>query len=175
VKTSLAEADGARHVDRMTALKQLYVHGYFAIDAAEGQIVDLVAEGRNICTLGGIDLDDEDVLSTPLHMIGKFKAKGREAAFVFAQARAVDPDGGGGHDSFEIDEDALPTRGGRQFEAAAIYRDKFVELFVEAVPGQLDVGVRHHDALEGGVVEAGSDCGLSESRTIAPISIDGEN
>ncbi len=32
--------------------------GDFAIDAAKCEVIDLVAEGRNIGALGGIDLDN---------------------------------------------------------------------------------------------------------------------
>ena len=66
---------------------------------------------------------------------------------------AVDPDSGGGHHAFEVDEDALASRFRRKLEAAAIERDELVGLLVEAVPRQRDVGVRDHDAIEIGVVE----------------------
>ena len=34
----------------------------------------------------------------------------RVAAFVFAEALAIDPDRGGGHDSFEVDKDPVAAR-----------------------------------------------------------------
>ena len=89
-------------------------------------------------------------------MGGEFEGEGREAALVFAEARAVDPDRGGGHYAFEVDEDALAARFGGQLEAAAIDRDELIGFLVEAVPGQRDVGVRNDHALERGIVELGA-------------------
>ena len=79
----------------------------FAIDAAEGQVVDLVAEGRNVGALGGVDLDDENILGVGMKVIGEVEGEGSESAFVLAEGNAIDPDGGCGHDAFEVYEDAL--------------------------------------------------------------------
>ena len=47
----------------------------------------------------------------------------------------------------------LPLAACRHFETAAIGGDELVILVVEAVPGQLDVGMGNDDWLEGRVVE----------------------
>ncbi len=39
---------------------------HIAIDAAEGQVIDHVTEGRDVFSLGGIDLDGEDVVVCPV-------------------------------------------------------------------------------------------------------------
>ncbi len=98
--------------------------------------------------------------------------EGSEAAFVFAEGDAVDPDGGGGHGAFEVDEDAVAFCGGGRFEAAAIGGDELVDLVVEAVPGQLDVGVGNDDGFEGGVVEGGEVCAFYLRWVVAPAAVD---
>ena len=109
--------------------------GDFAVDAAEGEVIDLIAEGRNVGALGGIDFHCENVVAVEINVRRKFKREGREATLVFAQAHAVQPDGGGGHHAFKVDEDTLAARGGGQAEAAAIDGDELIGFFVDAVPG----------------------------------------
>ena len=127
--------------------------GDLAINAAEGQVVDLVAEGRNVGAFGGIDVDRENILAVEIKVRRQVERERRVSALVLAEALAVDPDGGGGHHAFEIDEDALAPGFGWKLEAAAIGGDELVVFVVEAVPGQSDVGVGDDDALESGVVE----------------------
>src|SRR5215468_2237858 len=113
----------------------------FAIDAAEGQVVDLVAEWGNVGALGGVEIDGEDVFPVEVDMLGEIERERCVPALVLPESCAVDPDGGGGHRTFEIDEDVLAASLGGQLELAAIERDEFVTLVVEAVPRELDVGV----------------------------------
>src|SRR5262249_18476635 len=125
----------------------------FAIDAAEGQVVDLVAERRDVGALGGVEIDGENIFTGKVDVRGEMEGERRVAAFVFAELGAVDPDGGGGHGAFEIDEDVFAARFGGELEFAAVERDEFVALVIETVPGELRVGVRNHDAFELRVVE----------------------
>jgi len=106
---------------------------------------------------------------------GEFEGEGREAALVLAERGAVDPDGGGGHGAFEVDEDALAARGGWGFESAAIGRDELVGFVVEVVPGQMHVGVRNHDSLKGGVIEVGCVGAFDFAGMVAPTAIDGQD
>ena len=48
--------------------------GDLAIDAAEGQVVDLVAEGRDVLAFGRIDLDGEQVgAAVVVKVVGEIK------------------------------------------------------------------------------------------------------
>ena len=145
-----------------------------AIDAAEGHVVDLVAEGRDVFALGGVEVNGEDVGRIPAQVRREFEGEGSVAALVFAERVAVDPDGGGGHGAFEVDEDALAACGGGKAEVAAVGGDELVVGVVEAVPGEELVGVRKDDGGEGAVVEvwvgvAGCGGGMEE-----PVAIDGD-
>ena len=148
----------------------------FAIDAAEGEVVDFVAEGRNVRALGGVDLDGEDVIAGGIEdgRSRQLEREGSVTAFVLAELVAVKVDGGGGHDAFEIDEDALAHGGLGHFEVAAIGGDEGVVRFREAVPGKLDVGVRDDHAVEARVIEvAGGGCFVSGA-AVEPAAIHGQ-
>ena len=110
----------------------------FAVDAAEGEIVDLVAERRNVGAFGGIDIDGEHIFSVEIEMRGQVEGERSVAAFVFAELGAVDPDSGGGHHAFKVDEDMFASGLRGQLEMAAVNRDELVSLLVEAVPRQLE-------------------------------------
>ena len=110
-----------------------------------------------------------------MDVVGEFEGEGGEAAFVFAESDAVDPDFGGGHDTFKVYEDALALAGGWELEAAAIDGDEFIELVVEAVPGERDVGVGDDDALEGGVIEFRRGGCVGKGAAVAPVAIDGQD
>ncbi len=130
----------------------------FAINAAEGQVVNLVAERRNVRPLAGIHVHRQHILSVEIDVRCQVKRERRVAALVLAQSRAVDPHGGGGHDAFKVHEDAMAAGLGRKLEAAPVAGDELVTLFVKAVPGQADVGVGNDDALVSGVVEVTRVC-----------------
>src|ERR1035437_1538183 len=85
---------------------------YFSVDAAEGEVVDQIAEGRDVRALSGIDFHYENVVAVEVNVAGEFKGEGGIAALVFTQAHAIEPDGGGGHHSFKVDEDTLAAGGG---------------------------------------------------------------
>ncbi len=149
----------------------------FAVDAAEGEVVDFVAEGRNVGALGGVDLNGEDVIAGGVEDRRSRQLEGERgvAAFVFAELLAVEVDGGGGHDAFEVDENALAHGGLGQLEVAAISGDEGVVLLREAVPRQLDVGVRDDDAVEGCVVEGARGGLLFGGAAVEPAAIHGES
>ena len=143
----------------------------FAVDAAKSQVVDLVAERRDVRTLGRVNIHGQHVLSVEIHVRGQVKRKRRVPALVLSQARAVDPYRGSGHDAFKIHEDAMAAGFGRKFEAPAIAGDELVVLFVETVPGQADVGVRNDDALISRVVEIPSMRAFHHGAAVAPVAI----
>ena len=149
--------------------------GNLAVDAAERQVVDLVAERRNVGPLGGIDVDGQNILAIEIDVRRQVERKRRVAAFVLAETHAVDPDRGGGHHAFEIDEHVLAAASGGQLEAAPIDGDEFVGLVVEAVPGQADIGVGNDDAIEAGIVELAAVGALRERLAVAPVPIDGKD
>src|SRR6202158_3105865 len=108
----------------------------FAVDTAESQVVDLVPKRRDVWALTGVHIDRENVVAAGVEVRCKVEGKGCVPAFVFAEARAVDPDGGRGHYAFEVDEDVASGGFSRHLEAAAVEGDEFVGLLVEAMPGQ---------------------------------------
>ena len=57
----------------------------FAVNAAEGEIVDFVSERRNVGALGGIDIDGENVFSVEVEVRRQLEGERRVSAFVFAE------------------------------------------------------------------------------------------
>src|SRR3974390_2130111 len=126
--------------------------GDFAVDAAEGQVVNLVSERRNVGTFARIDIDSQNIFAVEIEMRGEIKGEWSIATFVFAETNTVNPHGRGGHDPFKIHEDVFAFGFRGQAETSAIERDELVRLVVKAVPGETHVGVRNDDAVEGGVI-----------------------
>ncbi len=91
------------------------------------------------------------------------KEKGVYPPLYSPTIHAVDPDRGGGHDPFEIDEHVLAASLGGQFETAPIDRHEFVGLVVKAVPGQANIGVGNYDAIECGIVKLAAVGALRET------------
>ena len=58
----------------------------FAVNAAEGQVVNLIAERRNVGPLAGIDIHRQHVLSVEIDVRRKVKGERRVSALVLAQA-----------------------------------------------------------------------------------------
>ena len=56
-----------------------------AIDAAEGEVVDLVAEGRNVRALGGVELHGKNVVAGGSRMRRQIEGERRVTAFVLAE------------------------------------------------------------------------------------------
>src|SRR5258708_5761829 len=91
--------------------------GNFAVDASESEVVDLMAERRDIRPLAGVHIHSEDVFTAKIDVRREIEREGRVSAFVFAETRVIDPDGGGGHDTFKVDEHVAASGLGRQLEA----------------------------------------------------------
>ena len=146
--------------------------GNFAIDAAESEVVDLMAERRDVRALGRVHVRSEHVFSAEIDVRRQIEREGRVTAFVFAETRAIDPNCGGGHDAFEVDENMVTGGLGRQLEAATISGDELVGLVVKAVPGQANVGVGNDDAFEAGVVKVEVVRAFEVTFVEAPIAVD---
>ena len=147
----------------------------FAVNAAEGQVVDLIAEGRNVRPFAGIEIHRQHVLAVKIEVRSKVKRERRVSALVLAQPLAVDPYRGSGHGPFEIHEDALAPGLGWKLEAAAVAGDELIAFFVKAVPGQANVGMRNHDALVSGVVEIAGVRPFRDGAAEPPVAIHGQN
>src|ERR1700749_2061394 len=68
-----------------------YAQGYFAVNAAEGEIVDFVAERWNVCALAGVNLHRKYILAIQVHMLCELEGERREAALIFSQAHPIEP------------------------------------------------------------------------------------
>src|SRR5207302_4972173 len=147
----------------------------FAINAAEGEVVDFISKGRNVGALSGIDVDGEDVLSVEIEVRSQIEGKGRVSALVFAEACAVDPNGGSGHHAFEIDEHVLAFGRGRKFEAAAVKGDELIRLLIKAVPWKRNIGVRDDDLVKLGVIERLVVAAFRLSTAVSPFAVDGQD
>ena len=65
----------------------------FPVNAAEGEIVDFIAEGRNVRTFGGIYVDRQHILAGEIEMRRQFKGEWCIPSFIFTQTSAIDRDG----------------------------------------------------------------------------------
>jgi hypothetical protein len=147
----------------------------FAIDSAEGEVVDFISKGRNVGALRGIDIDRENVLSVEIEVRSQIERKGRVSSLVFAEARAVDPDCGSGHHPFKVDEYVLAFGRGRKLEAAAVKRDELIRFLIKAVPGKRNVRVRDDDLVELGVIEVLVVAAIYNSAAVPPLAVDGQD
>ena len=105
----------------------------------------------------------------------ELKGEGREASLVFAERDAVDPDCGGRHGAFKVDEDTFASGGRGILEATPIGGDKLVVLVVEAMPRQLHIGMGNDNSFEGRIVETGEMRALYFGWVIAPVAIHGKH
>src|SRR5215468_12343130 len=145
---------------------------HFAIDAAEGQVIDFVSERRNIRSLGRIQVDHQHVLLIEIDMRSQIERESGISPLVFTESRSVDPDGRSRHGYFEVHEDMLAARLSRKPEAAAITRHELVAFLIEAVPRHLDVGVRNDHALITGIIKVARMGCLRDVSAVAPVAID---
>ncbi len=125
----------------------------FAVDAAEGEVVNLMPERRYVRAFGRVNLNREHVVGVKVEVRRQFKGKRCVSSLVFAEANSIEPNRGSRHYPFEIDEDMPAARRGRKLEMTAIDRHEFVVLVVKAVPGQANVGVGNDHPLELGIVK----------------------
>ena len=177
VAANLEGATVAEHIlrhreDVVDVRTRNYPQPYLAVNAAEGEVIDLVAKWRNVGPLGRVDIDGKKVVAIEVHVRSEFERKRRVAAFVFAKILAVDPNSRGRHNAFEVHEDALALGLRRQFERTAVEGHELVRLFVEAVPGLATIGVRNHHLIEAGVVKLDRMPAVNHLRAVSPVTID---
>ena len=149
--------------------------GNFAIDSAKGEVVNLVPKGRDVRALARIDVDSQNILTVEIEMGSEIEREGGVATFVLAKANAVNPNGGGGHHAFEIDEDMLSLGFRRQTKPTTIKRDELIGSVIETVPGQAYIGVRDDDTIKGGVVKFFAVGTVDNGFAVSPIAIDGND
>ena len=119
-----------------------------AINPAKGQIVDLVAEGRNIVTLGRVHMHSENIVPSPIHMLRQLKGERSITTLVLAELLPVDPYRRSRHRPFEIDKNPLTSLRTWQLEMPAVRRNELILLIIEGVPWQRLIRVRNHNARE---------------------------
>src|ERR1019366_4641034 len=78
-----------------------------AVDAAEGQIVDIQSEGRDVGALRGVQFHGDDVVGIELEVRRELEAEWRIAALVLVELVPFYGDRGGGHGAAEVQKDAL--------------------------------------------------------------------
>src|SRR4030081_1927371 len=119
-----------------------YTQENFAVDASKRQIVDFIAERRNIRPLIGVKSDRQDIFTGKVEVGRQLKEKWRVSPPILSNAGAVDPNGGGRHRSFEVDEHSLTASFLWKLEMPAISGNELVSLLVETVPWQAHVSGR---------------------------------
>ncbi len=141
-----------------------------AVDAAVAEVVDDVAEGRQPRPLRRVDLDDEAV--RPRAQAARdLDREGRVAALVGADALPVQPELAGGHDALEVEEGPLRGVCARALDVAGVGGDELIVALVEAVVGELAVGVGQVDAFPGIEVGPAVDEGVLEAVLVPPARI----
>src|SRR3954447_8068185 len=108
-------------------------------------------------------------------MGGEIEREGSVASFVFAKPHPVDPNCRGGHDSFEIDEDALSLRIPGHSEAPSVQRHELIVLLIEAMPRQTFVGMRHDNTFKTRIVKSLVVSAFYLLGTELPAAIDRKN
>ena len=146
-----------------------------AVNAAEGHVVNLVPERRNIGALRRIELHAQHVLPIEVEVRCQLEREWRVPALVLAQRHSVDPHRGGGHCAFEIDKNALPPGSNRQPEAPPVRGNKFVVLIVEAVPWHAHIAVGQHHAAEMRIIETRRRRRVELARRPAPAAVHWQN
>src|ERR1022692_30765 len=81
----------------------------FAVDATEGEVVNLMPERRNVRAFGRVNLNGEHVVGVKVEMRRQFKRKRCVSSLVFAEANSIQPNRGSRHYPFEVDEDMPAT------------------------------------------------------------------
>src|SRR5258708_18273052 len=120
----------------------------FAVDAAKCQIVDFIAERRNIRPLIRVKLDRQHIFTSEVEVRRQLKRKWRVPPSILSDTCAINPHGGGSHRSFEIYEHSLAAGVLWKLEMAAINRNELVNLLVKPVPGQAHVSVGNNNTLK---------------------------
>src|SRR5215472_1812652 len=148
---------------------------HLPIDAAKGEVIDLVAERRNIRPLGGVQIDYQDVLSCEVDVRCQVKGKRRVTSFIFTEPYAIDPHRRCQHRALKIDENMPAARLGGQLESPPIHGYEFVGFVIETVPRQGHVRVRQNHTFKCGVVEILFVCRRNDRAVVPPVAVDRQN
>ena len=131
-----------------------------AVDAAKGQVIDVLAKGRDVAALRRIEFHRDHIVSAVLQVLRDFETERCVAALVLVELVPVHGDGGGCHRAGEIEKDAfaLPLR--RRAKVTPVGGDKLKAALIKTVPRQAHIGVRQGDLLPRRVIEIrGRDAG----------------
>src|SRR5580700_3449253 len=134
-----------------------------------------MTKGRDVRPLRRVHINGEHVFTAEVDVRRQIERKRRVATFVLAQPHAVDPNGRGGHDPFEVDENPLATCLRGQTKTTPVDGYKLILLVVEAMPGQPDIRMRNDDVIKRRVVELPPVRPFDEGPVVPPIPIDGKN
>src|SRR5437588_2383162 len=145
---------------------------HFPINAAEREVINLIAEGRNVGALARIKVHHQDVLAIEIDVRRQIEREWSVSSFVFAQLRCIDPNRRSGHRSFEVDKHMLPTRFRRKLETTTIAGYKFIRFLVETMPRNSNISVRNDHALVTGVIEIASVRRFGYVPVVAPVPVD---
>ena len=136
-----------KHVGQEGGLLHLQVR--LPVEAAEGHVVDDVAEGGLVQALPGVQPDGHPVLLPVLHQAGQLHGKGGVAAVVAGRLLAVDKHGGLVGRALKGEEEPLALPRLRYVKAAAVAAHHLVVVLVGVVEGEhlAGVGQPHRSAL----------------------------
>ncbi len=124
-----------------------------AIDAAESQVVDVFAKGRNVAALRRVQFHRDHIVAAVLQVRRDLETERRVTALVLVELVPVHGDRGGGHGTGEIQEDAFALPFRQRAEVTPVGGDELEAALIETVPGQAHVGVRQGDLLPRRIVE----------------------
>src|SRR5580658_10432211 len=126
---------------------------------------------RDVRPFRRVHINGKDVFTAEVDVRGQIERKRRVATLVLAQPHAIDPNGRGGHDPFEVDENALATCLRGQTKTTPVNGNKLILLVVEAMPGQPDIRMRNDDVIKRRIVELPAVCSFDEGPVVPPIPI----
>src|SRR5580698_4891921 len=152
-----------------------HAQGDLTINASERQIVNLVAEGRNIRPLARIHIHGQNIFAVNIKMRSEIETERRVSAPVFSDPRAVDPHGGCRHHAFEVDKYVPSARFRRELEMTPITGNELIGLLVKTVPGHTNIGVGNNHPFIGEIVEALKVRPFYHLAAVKPAAIHGEN
>ena len=130
-----------------------YAKLHAAVDAAEGQVVDVLTERRDVFALGRIQRHRDHIVSAVFQVRRDLETEGCVAALVLVELVPIHGYRGCGHRTAEIEEDALALPFRQPTKVAPVSGDVLKACLIETVPRQTDVGVWQSDLLPRRIVE----------------------
>src|SRR5580700_4277350 len=112
-----------------------------------------MTKGWDVRPFRRVHIHRKHVFTAEVDVRRQIERKRRVATFVLAQPHTIDPNGRGGHDTFEVHENALAASLWGQTKTTPVNGNKLILLVVEAMPGQPDIRVRNNDVIKPRVVE----------------------